>query len=128
MSIEAALYARITSQVSALGSRLYPIELPPNTQYPAATYQFNSGRSVQSHDRTPSGASAFDSVTITVLAGTRVEALAVRAAIQAAIEPGRWSEGTVSVYSCWKVDSFDLERDSLARIEGVAHVFDIMHS
>ena len=36
---EQALYARLNAQVSALGGRIYPLVLPQNVLYPAATYQ-----------------------------------------------------------------------------------------
>ena len=36
---EQAIYARLNSEVAALGGRIYPMVLPQNIQYPAATYQ-----------------------------------------------------------------------------------------
>lgn len=131
MSLEGALYSQITGDaaVAALVStRVYPVEIPERSTYPSVSYQRVGGRSVQSHQLPKSGTAAFTSIQINAFAETRRAAQQLLAAVRAAIEAVRWTADGTSIYSCWVVDEFDIDRESGARIEGVAQMYDIMHS
>lgn len=129
MSLEGALYSKLstTAAITALVStRIYPVKLPEAVTYPAVTYQFVAGRSIQA--QSPGGHAGHATVQITAWADSYKAARNILAAILHAIDGQKFTLDGTDVTVTGKDGDRDLDYTSGARIFGCAHDYGIIHS
>jgi hypothetical protein len=108
MTIEQAIYARLDSQVAAVGNRISPEWRREGTALPALVYTVDSREPVRSFGGT-TGLEQF-SVTVTTLADTMSSARSVADAVRAALDTtDDYTENGTTV-SSGHLTSEDVER------------------
>lgn len=109
MSLTAALYSYITSQLSGtIGTRLYPVMLPEGATLPAVTYRVISGQSDEYTEGTTGTATT--RVQFNIYSDTYAEAASVAEALRLAFHQYRGTTGGVffnSVNLEFKLDLYD---------------------
>lgn len=127
MSVGKAIYAVCTGNsgwTAVGGTRLFPLELPQNPKYPAATYRVISAPRVRASFRDPGLVQA--RVQIDHLAPTYASARALADATRGVLERYRGASGDVVVQDSFLMNEWDLD-DGEERLVRVIQEYEIWY-